>query len=106
MVILAGGSIGAAVGARFFQESLGEDGSYGSALLWALASLPAGSILAVGLLQLSNDFGMDWSRQSAEQSVAQMITSVTIVAGAVIGSGCKAKPANLGTKKGVPPALD
>ena len=106
MVILAGGSIGAAAGTRFFQESLGEDGSYRSALLWALASLPAGSILAVGLLQLSNHFGMDWWRQSAEQSVAQMITSVTIVAGAVIGSGCKAKPANLGTKKGVPPALD
>jgi hypothetical protein len=97
MVILAEGSIGAAARIRFLQERTAM-GAGISAGREHPRSRPSATVKPLwhGLV----------APQSAEQSVAQMITSVTIVAGAVIGSGCKAKPANLGTKKGVPPALD
>jgi hypothetical protein len=102
---LVGGTMGAAAGTTIMQKALRQRSSFWRALLGATVGLLIGVLPTALCLWALFAVGV-WLDGWWPFFLAIAIVCATIVAGAVIGSGWKAKPANPGTKEGVPPALD
>jgi hypothetical protein len=84
-VSFVGATVGAAGGAAITQRVLGRRGSFPKALPGAVAGLLVGCLLPLCLWRLEVDLPTKW------WVVAVASAAVPIIAGAVIGSGWKAK---------------
>jgi hypothetical protein len=103
--LLVAAIIGAATGATVTQMALGQGSSFWKALLGAVVGFLTGGLL-VTLCVLVLYYVGPWDDGWWPIIVASAAVCAPISTGAVIGSGWKAKPANLGIKEGVPPALN
>jgi hypothetical protein len=102
---LVGGTMGAAAGTTIMQNALRQRSSFWKALLGAVVGLFIGVLPTTVCLWSLFAVGA-WHDGWWPFFLAIAVACATVVAGAVIGSGWKAKPAKLSTKERVPPALD
>jgi len=87
------GTAGAALGATTTQKLLGQGSSFWRALLGAVVGLVVGALCGLLLFLTPSVLGRDTGMVSGlEYLAAPIIALAAIVAGAVIGSGWKAKP--------------
>lgn len=89
---LLGATIGAALGATTMQRVLGQRSSFWKALLGTVAGLLVGGLPTALCVRASYDHGI-WHDGLAAFLVAVAVACASAAAGAVFGSGWKAKPA-------------
>jgi hypothetical protein len=100
LTFLVGAAVGAAAGAIVTRRVLRQNGSAQRALIGAVIGLLVGGSAGSCLWCLHVDLGPGWAFTTCA------IVATPAFLGVVVGSGWKAKPADRGTKEGVPPASD
>ena len=90
--LLVGGTTGAAAGATITQKVMRQRSSFWKALLGTLAGEGLAMLIGIMLAALGLPEVPDWLLPWAF-FVAIALVCAAVVVGAVIGSGCKAKPA-------------